>query len=478
MTDATMPWSAEWAGRKVRVIVNDPAGSHVFVRTCDPESGEACEKLLTDLRTKLNAGKDPKDQIDVTPIEQRLLALAAAGRPAVTPTAPAIVDADPDPWHETVDGAALLHEMAAVLTRHVVLPDHGAVTAALWALTTHVYDRFPWSPRLLFASAVMRSGKTLALRLVGALVARPLTTEGISAPALFRIIEKVRPCLLLDEADTYLSARRDPSESAEALRGVVNSGFQRGGRTIRCQGDNHEPVAFSTFAPVALAMIGEPPATVLDRSIVVRMRRRAAGEDVERIPPGRTLREQHEDLVRRCRRWAQDHGDLLAEAEPAIPAALNDRQADCWWPLLAVADAVGGDWPRLARSAAVALSVAPLDGDEEHGIRLLRDLRDVFGTDETLPTGEVLRRLQAVDSSPWGTWHRGSPMTGDALARLLRPFGIRPRKWRLPNDTTARGYSASDFEDPWRRYVSAQTHGVAGDLGLLADPAQALKLDQ
>src|SRR5262245_65864349 len=55
-------------------------------------------------------------------------------------------------------------------------------------------------------------------------------------------------------------------------------------------------------------------------------------------------------------RWANDNIDLLCDADPATPDVLNDREADCWRPLLAIADRAGGEWPHLARSAAVSLS--------------------------------------------------------------------------------------------------------------------------
>lgn len=440
-------WLASWAGSKVCVTIG-PDGAPAFVDKVDPMSAVARKRLLDRIANTFRS-------VDLAPIESRLLEMAACGPPAKA-TGPAasrsIVDPDPEPAADPVDGAQLLQDVADLLSRHVVLPAHGANTVALWALTSHVYDAFTYTPRLLIASPVMRSGKSLLLRLVAALVARPLTTEGISAAALFRVIEAARPTILADEADTFLVPRRGASESSEALRGVVNSGHQKGGRIVRCEGENHEPVAYSTFAPMVLAMIGRPPATILDRSIVVPMRRRAQDEHVERIRPGRTLREQHEGMVRRCRRWADDHRDVLAEVEPAIPAGLNDRQADCWWSLLAVADAVGGPWPVLAREAAVALSKAPAD-DEVAAIHLLADLRDVFGAVDRLATAEVLRGLLAIDSAPWATWHHGGPLTAHGLARLLRPFDVKPRNFRMASRGVLKGYLRDDFEDCWRRYL-------------------------
>src|SRR5262249_61522438 len=85
-----------------------------------------------------------------------------------------------------------------------------------------------------------------------------------------------RPCLLVDEADSFL---RDNEE----IRGVVNSGHARDGAVIRNVGDDHEPREFSTWAPVAIACIGKLPGTIEDRSIVVPMRRRRPAERIDRL---------------------------------------------------------------------------------------------------------------------------------------------------------------------------------------------------
>ena len=82
----------------------------------------------------------------------------------------------------------------------------------------------------------------------------------------------------MDEADTVLPGN-------EELRGILNSGHTR--RTafvLRTVGDNHEPRQFSTWAPLAIAMIGNLPGTLADRSIVLPMRRKRRDEKVKPLP--------------------------------------------------------------------------------------------------------------------------------------------------------------------------------------------------
>jgi len=67
-----------------------------------------------------------------------------------------------------------------------------------------------------------------------------------------------------------------------------------------------------------------------------------------------------------------------------MPAAVEDRNADMWEPLLAVADIAGGSWPGRARAAAVALVAVAREVEPGLNIRLLADVRTVFGDEEQL----------------------------------------------------------------------------------------------
>jgi hypothetical protein len=55
-------------------------------------------------------------------------------------------------------------------------------------------------------------------------------------------------------------------------------------------------------------------------------------------------------------RRAQASEDCITAPSMRTGKALNDRAADNWEPLFAIADLAGDEWPRLARTAAVKLS--------------------------------------------------------------------------------------------------------------------------
>jgi putative DNA primase/helicase len=199
----------------------------------------------------------------------------ATAEPAAEGTSRALDWSEPEPWPEPVDGAELFDELAATFRRFLVLQPGCDTTLALWVLHAHAFEASFITPRLAIASPEMRCGKSTVLKIVRALAPRPLLASNVTAAALFRTIELVRPTLLVDEADTFLPDN-------EELRGVLNSGHDRTGEVIRVVGDDHEPRRFSTWAPVAMAAIGKLPGTLADRSVAIPMQRKAAGERVER----------------------------------------------------------------------------------------------------------------------------------------------------------------------------------------------------
>ncbi len=183
---------------------------------------------------------------------------------------PVLVLHDPEAWPESVDGASLLNEIAATLARFISAAEAVYRTLALWVLYSHSFNVFDVSPLLAIVSPEKRCGKTTLLTLLGEFVPRPLFTSNITASALFRIIEKYHPTLLIDEADTFLTGD-------ETLRGILNSGHHRNGAyIIRTAGEDYEPRQFTTWAPKAIAMIGNLPGTLDDRAIKIKMQRKAS----------------------------------------------------------------------------------------------------------------------------------------------------------------------------------------------------------
>jgi Protein of unknown function (DUF3631) len=358
------------------------------------------------------------------------------------------VDAADEPEGE---GADLLDQVAAMLARYIAFPSPAARDAVtLWAAHCHAVAAFESTPRLALLSPEKGSGKTRTLEVLELLVPRPMHAVNATAAALFRAVEAHQPTLLFDEADTYFGpmARGEHEE----LRGLVNAGHRKGAVAYRCVGEpaRMEVKAFPAYCAVAIAGIGDLPPTILDRAVLIRMRRRAPGEHIEPFRR-RKAAKVCDELRDALAGWMKAHADQLGDAEPEMPAGLVDRPADVWEALLAIADAAGGDWPARARAAALELNAARVEADPGLGVALLRDLRAVFDGADVLATEELLRRLCALEESPWGDL-RGKPLDARGLARRLRPYEVRPTTIRV-GEGTPKGYRRVDLHDPWSRYL-------------------------
>lgn len=360
-----------------------------------------------------------------------------------------------------IDGAALLDEVEAFHRRFNIFPtEHAYVAVTLWDAHAHLIDAFDGTARLAFLSPEPGSGKSRALEIVETLTPRAVTTVNASPNALFRLVElpEGRPTLLFDEIDTVFGPKAGDNEP---VRGFLNSGYRRGGKMLRCIGDgaNQAPEWFSSFCAVAMAGLGSLPDTILTRSIIVRMRKRAPNEKCEPYRR-RTHEKQGHALRDRLADWADTVRDQVADAWPEMPEGVTDRPADVWEPLLAVADAIGGEWPERARAACVELIKSASEGDEaSQGVRLLTDLRDhVFCGADRMPTAAILEVLLGLDDAPWGDMNDdGKPLTPRRLSSMLGQYmtphnkPIKPRGVRVGSGTP-KGYYADDLSDAWTRY--------------------------
>jgi len=354
-----------------------------------------------------------------------------------------------EPWPDAVPGAELLAGIRREFEKYIVLPAGAADALSLWVLHAWTIDAGDISPFLVLASPTKRCGKTSVLIVLCYLTPRSELASNISASALFRYVEEMRPTLLIDEADSFLKAD-------EAMRGILNSGHTRAAayviRSVETNGD-HKPKRFSTWTPKAIAAIGELADTVRDRAVILQLQRKPRTAKVAR------LRKRDCDefalLRRKAARWAVDNFDKLRDPDPKIPDALDDRAADNWRPLLAIADLAGDAWPRWAREAACLLSGKGHEATSI-GVELLADIYRAFGDEPALRSIDLVARLAADPERPWVEWKNGKPITQRQLADLLGPFGITSETVHIAGLKDAMGYKRVRFEEPWGAYLSGQ----------------------
>ncbi|NUP14542.1 MAG: DUF3631 domain-containing protein [Streptomyces sp.] len=374
---------------------------------------------------------------------------------------PSGLEAIPDA--EPTLGSELLDELRGRIAQFVIPPSPEALDAiTLWVVATHLQAAWQHAPRLAVVGPAKRCGKSRLLDVLTETVHEPMLTINTTPAAIFRsITEEEPPTLLVDEADTIFGPK--VAEKNEETRGLLNAGHQRGRYVTRVVGNDHTPHKFATFAMAAIAGIGDLPDTVMDRSVVIRMRRRAEGEKVKPFRSRRDIPALH-DLCDRIHAWARPLLEDAADLEPEMP--VEDRAADTWEPLVIVADLAGGHWPRLARLACARMVAAEVAAEEDHpsGARILADIRRVFYAQreaDSLSTEELLHHLRQDAEAPWAEWGRGG-LTARELGRLLREFGIKPGNVRMADRTQRKGYMRNKFLDAWSRYCPT-VHPVDAD---------------
>lgn len=350
----------------------------------------------------------------------------------------------PDPWDAPVDPVATLDEVQNILARFVVADAPTLQAATLWCVFTHFINVVKVAPIANITAPEKNCGKSTMLRCLYLLSRCPIKADNITASAIFRVIDRHQPTLFIDEVDAFLKAN-------EAARSILNSGHEPDGYVYRNVGDNHEPHKFRTYGAKALCGIGSIQSTLESRAIRLELRRKLPDEKTENVRFSDP--DQWCVLQRKLARLAEDLSEPVSCRGEISVAGLNNRAADNWQPLVAIADAVGGHWPNTARQAASRLEQLEPEAPEV-GAELLADVKAVFDHREQpqIFTQDLLDALIQDKESPWLTYNRDRPLTMRQLAVMLKPYGGKPRSIRIGR-RTQKGYRKADFEEAFKRYL-------------------------
>jgi hypothetical protein len=371
-------------------------------------------------------------------------------------TAESFKNAGKDAANEHVlSGAELLQRVEQYIRRYVILPEAAYCPVALWVVATHVVLRFDCFPYLAIVSAAKRSGKTRLAETLETLVRRPWRGTAPSAAALYRMLEDA-PTLLLDETEPLNG--KNKSETTQIILAVLNAGHRKGATIPRCEPPKHEVRHFDVYGAKLFAAIGRLPDTLMDRSIVLHMKRRTKTQKLERFRQGRATAEA-KPIHDAAARFVETHAAEIDQAYERVLDSdlefLNDRDADIWTPLFVMCEvAIPEQWDGLKRDA-LTLSAAKAgdDMDDSYALTLLRDIKTVWPMcEEKCETTVLLERVNALEESPW----QEHQLSARKLARMLKPFEIEPRTLRFGEKRTAKGYLYAQVQDALERYLDTQ----------------------
>jgi len=355
------------------------------------------------------------------------------------------------PFFDPVELKKLLEELEEVFKRYAVLPEHVTTALALWCVFTYLIDVMDIAPILVISSPEKRCGKTTLLTILSKLVYRSLPASNITSAALFRTIETWKPTLIIDEADTFI-------RNSEELRGIINSGHTRPTAfVIRTVGDDHVPKQFSTWGAKVIAVIGDVPDTIHDRSIVIPLKRKINHEKIEKIKYADP--KIFDDLRSKLLRFANDNSETIKNSRPSFSADINisDRALDNWESLLVIAERAGEDWINKVYQTAQALSPNETDTTSV-GVELLQDIQKIFIEKNIteISTKDLIDALCEDEESRWVTYNfKGNDkrITARQISRILKEYQIKSKNVRFGQEV-AKGYEKAQFGDAWKRYTT------------------------
>ncbi len=363
-----------------------------------------------------------------------------------------------EPFPEPVNGQQLISELRNIINTYVFLPPYADIALCYWILFTYGIKYFEFSPRLAILSPEKRCGKSTLLDVLTALCYRPINLSNTTTASMFRLIEQLQPTMLLDEADTFL-------KSNEELRGIINSGHRCNGQVTRVVGDKNEVKIFRTFSACAIASIGTLPDTIMDRSIIVSMKR-ATKQDKRKHLRLRLFETEVKTICEKCLRFMCDNAPKAASIYPDFVDGLSDRAFNNWEHLFAIADIISPTEGIELRTAAIKLSSANSAFDTESiTTLLLRDIREIFNTNhiDVIQSTHLCSALANKENSSWGEISYGKPITPTKLSHLLHDFNIKSQQRNVKGQNN-KVYYYSDFIDAFNRYLGDDTGSTLSNL--------------
>lgn len=355
----------------------------------------------------------------------------------------------------------LLADVMTYVRKYVVVTDEQLMVIGLWIIHTHCFDEFEQTPYLSITSPEPQCGKSRLLEVMELVCRKALTMVIPSEAVLYRTVHLKAPTLLLDEIDTIFNPRSQ--DKYEGHRAMLNSGHRKSAVVPRCTQGGADLINFRVFCPKAIAGIGTLPKTVADRSIPIRMKRRSKDEEVDRFYY-RDAKADADALEQRIAAWVDKHKEGFGDVHPPMPVELSDRMQDGCEPLVVIADALGYSAEARAALVIVLNPEERMDSEDTMRVRLLRDLKAVFGSHEmprALTTERILGDLMLMSESPWITYF-GHGLDARDLATLLGHYGVRPTTIRPAGRRNgsgpeppkpAKGYKRDDLHDAWERYL-------------------------
>jgi putative DNA primase/helicase len=434
----------------------DPTGAQLMLSKIRKQTSEWS---LADVKTEEDVVAEELDGLDGIEKARRKKALAGELGITIKELDKALAERDitsqpahwaVESWTEPVLTGPLLDLLSEVYASRVVMPPHAAEAMALWCLHAWAHEASSATGFLQFVSPVPECGKSKGQEALLWTTPRGVMASNISPSSFFRYVDRDRPTLIIDEAETYVKR--------EDTRGILDGGITRAGAfTIRTIGDSHEPKLFSTYGPKVLGGLGKLAPTIMSRCITIHMKRKKKSEQVIKLRGRDTV--AFKAIRSQCCRWRDDNVAKLMDAQPVLPPGLTDRGEDIWEPMFAIAELAGPAWVAKAHAAALAFNGSHDVEDDSLGIQLLAAVRDLIETTketssvDSIFSETIAAHLHKDPTGPWLAYGKAQKEISPAqIATLLRPFEIKPSQVRI-GATSKKGYEFAAFTSAFDAYL-------------------------
>jgi hypothetical protein len=332
------------------------------------------------------------------------------------------------------DGGQLQNLCQALLRSYLHFGDERLYTLlSVWIIATYVYPIFSHFGYLFFHSRFPRSGKTRSEEILSHMCFEATVPLNAPTTATIREMAAEGHTVILDTLERWKG--KSPEAHSAAME-LLDAGFRNGGsvaKMVPVVGGNWRRETFPVYAPYVLAAIDKESLTdtALDRSFVIEMHRKPI-----------TIKKQNYDFHRcekKCSpvrdemyRWALENASALAgcydsaELRTEVDALeLNDRAADIWKPLLAVAHVLGSaETGQALTSLAVEMGRDPDAAEREKVRAISHSLRKLVNGNGVAAgiTSDFVQHLR----------HDGLEVTEHELHGLLGQWGFEQANVRLP----------------------------------------------
>lgn len=350
--------------------------------------------------------------------------------------------------HETAT-REVLDAIGKVVDRYAIFPNKESRDAVvLWVAHSWVFKKFEATPRLHIYSSEPGSGKTRVMDLVCGMVRKSQDAVNARPSMIYEAIDMNESVTFsIDEVDN-LFGRKGSNNAYKQLLAVLNAGFTSEGTTMAGSPGSYREM--SLFTPVVMAGMGRLPDALHTRSIRIPMRKAGNAGNLEAFR-ARKVRFEFSQVKTLLEKWARNTGPALELLFPEIP--LNDRDADKWEPLFAIAEMAGGDWLKRVARAARLLERDDAGDDIPMSTRILRDIENFIEEreledDENVHTDDLIKNL--IDMGWDARFVRPR-----SLAKILDDFGVESknvRAYSYPVDDdrsakkrVAKGYEVTDL---------------------------------